>query len=100
MYARMTTGQLRPGGAAASADAWRKETLTQAKEEAGFRGAFFLHNPTTGAVHVLTLWDGTDDVEASARSGAASRAVNQSAPFFATAPQQEVLQVDFVEWVD
>ncbi len=93
MHARTTVMQGRPGTMGDAAKIFSESVIPAARQQHGFKGAFFLTDPATGKGMSVTLWETEEDLKAGESSGYFSAQVAKFAPLLAGPPTREVLVV-------
>jgi heme-degrading monooxygenase HmoA len=76
MYARLTSGRLRPSRAEEATRIWNDE-LPRYRAVAGFVGGYLLIDPATNGMLSLTLWESAQYSRAHVESGAMSRVLSR-----------------------
>lgn len=93
MYARTVTAQAQPGKVEEAMSIYRNSIVPAAKEQKGFKGAFFLVDNATGKSVSLTLWDTEADMQAAEASGFLREQIAKLGATLATAPVSEHFEV-------
>jgi heme-degrading monooxygenase HmoA len=92
MYARVTTGQFRPGEVDEAIRVWN-EVLPPYKEVKGFRDAYLLIDRITSKTVMLSLWDSEEDSRAHVESGEMMQALSQFFGLLTELPDMEGYEV-------
>ncbi len=69
MHARVSTAEVQPGRIEGLVSVSRDSVLPAARQQKGFGGGFWLTDPGTNKVMIVTLWETKEDMEAGERSG-------------------------------
>ncbi len=99
MYARVVTGQFKPGTLDDEAiDLFRDSAMPEIKQQQGFKGALLLRDSNTGKGITITLWETEADAQASGVGSAHLQAqFAKVASLFAAAPVTETYEVALQE---
>ena len=93
MYARVTVMQGKPETAQQASRIFNESVIPAAKAQKGFKGAFFLTDPSTGKGMSLTLWETEEDLKAGESSGYFKEQTAKFGPLLAGPPSREVFFV-------
>ncbi|BDI04801.1 antibiotic biosynthesis monooxygenase family protein [Sphaerotilus microaerophilus] len=93
MYARMVAMPGRPDKMDEAQKIFNESVIPVARQQKGFRGAFFLTDPETGKGVSLTLWDTPEDMKAGESSGYLQEQIAKFGPLMAGPPTREVFLV-------
>ncbi len=93
MFARHVTIQLQPGKADETAAIYRDKVIPALQQQAGFKSAFLLIDPTTPKGISIALWETEADMLASETSGFFQDQIVKFADVFAGPPVKEYYQV-------
>ncbi len=93
MFARATVMQGRPETMPAAATIFAESVIPAAKQQKGFKGAFFLTDPASGKGMSVTLWETEDDLKAGESSGYFKEQIAKFGPLLAGPPTRDLFVV-------
>ncbi len=93
MYVQLTRARYQPGKLDEAVAIIRDSVLPAAREQQGFRSAYFAIDRETNTGVGISLWETKADVEAIATSGFYQEQVGKMASLLVGSPQREIMEV-------
>lgn len=89
MYARVTTFHLQVKAIEEAVNIYQNSIIPEAKQQAGFKAAFFLTNENAGKFMSITIWENIDFALANQKSGYYQKQVDKFEKFLVDRPEIE-----------
>jgi heme-degrading monooxygenase HmoA len=93
MFARTTVMQGRPDSMSDAAKIFSESVIPAAKQQEGFKGAFFFTDAMSGKGMSVTLWESEEDLKAGESSGYFKEQIAKFGPLLAGPPTRDVFVV-------
>ena len=93
MYARVTHCPVQPGKLEEFIRVIQDISVTQTKQQPGFRNGYLLTDQATGIAIVISLWETEADLKASETGGYLREQIAKIAPLLVALPIRETFEV-------
>ncbi len=93
MYAQVVRMQVQPGKADEAIAIWKDSVAPVARQQKGFKNAYFLVDRSANKGMGFSLWESETDVAALMESGVYQEQVAKFAAVFAGPPERELYEV-------
>ena len=93
MYSQVVRAQVQPGKVDEAVAIFRDSVAPAARQERGFKSAYFLVDRSANKIVGFSLWESEADIAALAESGFYQEQAAKFAAVFAGPPEREVYEV-------